>query len=177
MTMNTLMRSLIAIAVLMALTGSASAQTYNTTTTLTTAITDRNCTNRTLTVGSTSGWAAGMQFYMDSELFNVNSVPSSTTVVASRCVASTPPELHAASSVIFWGPVTMFQVGATDGLGRKLFGRCTVTDYAYLPLIDILTGNVYLCRAFGTAAPNTSAQWTWTNNQLGTYNSLLKNLN
>jgi hypothetical protein len=154
----------------------AAAQTYNTTTTLTNAITDRNCTNRTLTVGSTSGWSAGMQFYMDSELFNVNSVPSSTTVVASRCVSSTPPELHAASSVIFWGPVSMFQVGPTDGLGRKLFGRCTVTDYAYLPLIDILTGDVYLCRAFGTAAPNTSAQWTRTNNQLVTYNSLLKNL-
>lgn len=175
--MKTLRSLSIVLGLLLGLAVSATAQTYNATTTLTTAITDRTCNNRTITVASTSGWVAGMQAYLDSELLNINSVPSSTTAVVARCTASTPPELHAASSVIFWGPVTMFQIGATDGQSHRLFGRCTVTDYPFLPLIDILTGNVYLCRAFGTAAPNTSAQWTWTNNQLGTYNSLLKNLN
>lgn len=174
--MKTLFRSLIAITFLMALTGSAFAQTYNTTTTLTNAITDRVCSNRTITVGSTTGWTAGMQAYMDSELFIINSVPSSTTAVVQRCVSSTPPELHSASSVIFWGPSSMFAIRDTDNQGRKLFGACTASDYQYLPIINVLTGDIYICRAFGTSAPNTSAQWTVTNNQLRTYNSLLKNL-
>lgn len=175
--MKTLTRCLVAIALLVGCATLASAQTYNTTTTLTTAITDRNCTNRTLTVGSTTGWTAGMQFYMDAELFIVNSVPSSTTVSSQRCVASTAPQLHSASSVIFWGPASMFATKDTDNQGRKLFGACAASDYAFLPLINTQTGDIYLCRAFGTAAPNTSAQWTITNNQLVTYNSLLKNLN
>lgn len=172
-----LMRSLLVLALLVGLSSVAAAQTYNTATTLTTAITDRTCNTRTLTVGSTAGWVARMSVFIDAELFIIQSVTSSTQAVVERCSPPTAPTLHAAASVAFWGPNSMFVQGATDGLGRRLFGRCTVTDYAFLPLIDITTGNVYLCRAFGTATPNASAQWTWTNNQLGTYNSLLKNLN
>ena len=175
--MKTLRYPLLIFALLVTCSGLVSAQTYNTTTTLTNAITDRTCNTRTMTFGSTSGWVARMSIFIDAELFIIQSVTNSTQAVMERCSPPTAPTLHSASSVVFWGPNSMFQQGATDGQGRRLFGACTVTDYAYLPIIDITTGNVYLCRKFGTAAPNTAAQWTWTNNQLGTYNSLLKNLN
>lgn len=170
------LRLLTVLALLTGFAGLASAQTYNTTTTLTNAITDRVCTNRTITVGSTTGWTAGMQAYIDWELFIVNSIPSSTTAVVQRCVSSTPPQLHSASSVVFWGAASMFAQRDTDNQGRKLAGACTASDYQFLPIIDVTTGRVYLCRAFNSSGV-TPAQWTWTNSQLGTYNSLLKNLN
>lgn len=152
------------------------AQTYNTTTTLSTAITDRTCNSRTLNIASTTGWSAGMQFYIDHELFNVNSVVSSTQVTATRCVASTSAELHTASSVVIWGPASMFQIGDTDGQGRATYGACTATNYQYLPIVNVVNGNVWLCRAFGSSAPTTSTQWTGTNSTFLTYNSLLTKL-
>lgn len=170
-------RILSLIAVLTLLVGSAlpaRAQTYNASTTLSQAVTSYTAT--TITVASVTGMAVGNYVYVagGNELMQIRAIDTTNKILT--VTRATRPALHPASSVVFWGPGTMFVNGAVDGQGHPLYGSCTASNYPYLPLIDRVTGNVYLCRAFGSTAPNTTAQWTWTNAQLQTPNSLLKTL-
>lgn len=172
--MKTLYRSLVAIALLLVFAGHGFAQTYNTTTTLSTAVTARNQTN--VTVASTTGFVNGYVLYVDHEAMTISSFNSTTGVVqVFRGAAGTGAALHSASSVVFWGVPSMFQNGDTDGQGRPTFGACTATNYPFLPIINVINGNVYLCRAFNSSGI-TPAQWTMTNSANWVYNSLLKNL-
>lgn len=149
----------------------AAAQTYNTSTTVATAVT--SYTNTSLAVASVTGMAVGNYVYVDHELMRITAINTTTKILT--VVRSQTPSLHSASAVVFWGPGSMFVSGPVDNQGHPLSGACTASNYPYLPLIDVNTGNVYLCRAFN-ASGVTAAQWTWTNQQNGTLNSLLKNL-
>ena len=172
--MKTLMRFTLLLTLLVGRALPVAAQTYNASTTLSQAVTSYTAT--TITVASVTGMAVGNFVYVagGNELMQITAINTTTKILT--VTRSTRPALHPTSSVVFWGPATMFVNGAVDGQGHPLYGSCTATNYPYLPLIDRVTGNVYLCRAFGTSAPNTTAQWTWTNAQLQTPNSLLKNL-
>ncbi len=173
--MKTLTRLIVALTLLIGWADVVAAQTYNTTTTLSTAVTSRTQTN--VTVASTSGFVNGYVLYIDHEAMTVSSFNSTTGVVqVFRGAAGTGSALHSASSVVFWGVPSMFQNGDTDGQGRPTFGACTASNYPFLPVINVINGNVYLCRGFGTSAPSNAAQWTMTNSANWTYNSLLKNL-
>lgn len=172
--MKIMLRLTLLCTLLVGLALPARAQTYNASTTLSQAVTSYTAT--TITVASVTGMVVGNYVYVagGNELMQITAINTTTKVLT--VTRATRPAKHPTSSVVFWGPGAMFVNNAVDGQGHPLYGSCTASNYAYLPLIDRVTGNVYLCRAFGTSAPNTTAQWTWTNAQLQTPNSLLKNL-
>lgn len=146
----------------------ASAQTYLSTTTLSAAVT--STTQTTITVASASGIAAGGQLYVDHELMNVVSV-SGTTITVFR---PQRPTTHNSAAVVIIIPAA---AKATVAVTTDPAGSCTASSYAYLPLINTDTGNVWLCWAQGSSGPNTGRLWHATNTRSvnGVY-SLLVNL-
>lgn len=150
----------------------AFAQTYLTSTTLSNAT---NASQSTLVVASATGIAAGGALYIDRELVDVRSV-SGTTITVVRGTAGTVANSHGASRTVIIVPAAAKAsvITAVDPAGSAGVGTCTVTDYAYQPILNVTNGNVWLCRY--TAAAQSARVWAATNNVLITYNSLLLNL-
>lgn len=149
-----------------------SAQTFLTTTTLNTAVT--STTAGTISVLSASTIDVGSILYLDHEAMQVNAI-NGTTISVSRGVQGTAAGLHAAglasnggttviiapkASLAGSGPFGLAAIGQSDPPA----GACTTTAYRYLPIINVVTGNVWSCRWVGTGT-QTSRVWAATNIQ------------
>lgn len=181
--MKTLIRFSIALALLVGLGSPAFAQIYPATTTLSVAVTSTSQTTVTLASVTGTGFSNtnGWELYMDGEAMTlVGSTPCNTTTKVCRVARgqnSTIATKHPASAVVIQGPPYMFQTADVDGQGSATTGACTASNYLYLPIVNVRTGNVWLCRATGSSGVTTASYWTGTNSRNLTYNSLLTNLN
>lgn len=182
-TMNRLIRLLIALA-FAGLGSPAFAQTYNTPTSLSTAVTVTAATS--VQVASTSGFTKGWQIYVDAELMTLTGYPNSsnacsTTTGAGNCpvargAVSTIATTHAKGAIVYWGPPYEFVTRDVDGQGQFTGGgaSCTAANYLYLPIINVIEGNLWWCRA--TSSTNGAIQsfpyWYGTNATNLNYNSI-----
>lgn len=150
---------------------SASAQTYLTSTTNSAAI---SASQTTFAVASATGIAAGGALYINREYMTVRSV-SGTNITVTRGQAGTVANAHGASQTVIIIPAAAIPtvVTSVDPAATVGVGTCTLTDWQYLPIINVTNGNVWMCRY--TAAAQSSRVWAATNNVLITYNSLLLN--
>ena len=169
---KTMVRVFLALVLALGLSVSASAQTYLSSTTNTTAIT---ASQTTFALGSVTGLASGAGLYINREYMTVRSV-SGLNVTVLRGQSGTPAVPHGASQTVILIPLAAVGtvVTPTDPTQVTGVGTCTVTDWAYLPVINVINGNVWLCRY--TAAAQSARVWAATNQTLITYNSLLLNL-
>lgn len=141
------------------------AQTYATSTTLAAAVTSASAT--TIRVTSATGFSAGLVVYIDREAMTINAV-SSTTITVFRGAFGTIAATHGNGATVVVGQPQQFV--SVDPAA----GSCTASNYPYLPLINYINGNAWLCRY--TAAAQSYTRWAGTNGVLVTYNSLLLNL-
>lgn len=150
----------------------ASAQTYLTSTTNSAAI---SASQTTVAVASASGIAAGGALYIDREWMSVRSV-SGTNITVQRGVGGTVANAHGASrtAIIIPAAAVSLVAQSVDPAGSAGVGTCSASSYQYLPLINVVNGNVWLCRY--TAAAQSAKVWAATNSAPITYNSLLLNL-
>ena len=109
-----------------------------------------------LTVSTGGSIVAGNWLYVDREAMRVVSI-SGTRVTVARGVGGTFAAAHATSAVIFTGPANYYQ-SADPGLLA-----CTVATMQFRPWINVLNGNVWLCK---------SSVWTATNTMPITFNSI-----
>ena len=169
---NTMVRVLGALLLSVLVSTSALAQTYLTSTTNSAAI---NSTQTSFGVASASGIAAGGALYVNREYMTVRSV-SGTTITVARGQSGTVANAHGASQTVIISPAAAIPtvVSANDPAQTFGMGTCTLTAHQYLPIINVTTGNVWLCRYM--AAADTVRRWAGTNNAPLTYNSLLLNL-
>lgn len=149
-----------------------SAQTYLTTTTTSAAIPAGVVPNQTIIVSSATDIEANGSLFIDHELMGVVSV-TGTRITVSRV---TNPTAHVSGSrVIIAKASQKASTMLTHERTLKLVGACTAAQQDFLPKIDTLLGNVYLCR--DTSTSGVGAQWTYTNIQNGNgQTSLLYNL-
>lgn len=147
-----------------------SAQTYLTTTTTSVAIT--STTQDTFTLTSATDVEVGGALYIDHEVMNVVAV-SGTRVTVTRNQA---PTTHVTSSrVIIAKRAQKAATFVAHETASRFVGSCTAASQNFLPKIDVVTGDVFLCRDVSTS--NAGAQWTRTNVQgLNGAGSLLYNL-
>lgn len=129
-------RAAAALVVGLLFTVSAAAQTSLNQTTLSTAVTD--LTTRVIVVASASGATANTTAaYIDGEFLPITAV-SSTSLTVVRGGGATRPRTHAASALVYIGPLVAF---TTVDPG----GSCTSTAQQYLPLINISDGVAWNC--------------------------------
>lgn len=129
-----------------------SAQTYMGSTTLSSAVT---ATQNYVVVASATNVAVGGALYIDRELLKITAV-SGTRVTVTRQQA---PSTHSASAVVIVIPAAAVNTTLVTVDPRP--GTCTPGDYAYLPIINTDSGNVWLCRYIAAAAP--ARVWAATN--------------
>ena len=139
---------ILALAVALVLSATPlSAQTTTTQTSLSAAVTNGFATN--VVVASTSGFSASTQtvtyyLFVDGEQMKVNTVNTATgSIGVSRAVNATRATSHPSGAVVWFGPA-----GASPFVSQNPFPgtSCTATDYQYLPLINMNTGQVIQCR-------------------------------
>lgn len=146
---------LIALVLTLAIAVPVSAQTYLSTTTLSSAVTSQ--TQRVFNVASAANIAANYQLYIDRELVTVVSV-SGTAITVNRSQA---PSTHASGATVIIANVAQQQVAFVPNGGAPRPGTCSLTAQPYLPIVDTDTGNVWLCRYIASAA--NSRVWAATN--------------
>lgn len=164
------MRVVLGLIVALFLSASVSAQTYLTSTTNSGALT---ATQTTVTVASASGIAAGGALYVNRELMTVRSV-SGTVVTVVRGQSGTVANAHGASQTVIVIPAAAVPtvVSTNDPSPVNGIGTCSRAEHRYLPIINVTSGNVWLCRPSGSS----TGIWMGTNTTPLTYNSLLLNL-
>lgn len=135
-----------------------SAQTYLTSTTLSAAVTSASAD--TVTVASATTAAAGGMIYVDREAMSIISV-SGTSLRVARGQQGTTAATHASGATVIIAPVAALR-GALAAFGQSdpPYGTCTPGNHAYLPIVNVVTGNVWLCRYVGTMTVRT---WAATN--------------
>ncbi len=148
-----------------------SAQTYLTTTTLSNAVTSPS--GDTVVLASASTAAVGGALYVDREAMSIIAI-SGTSIRVARGQLGTSGATHASAATVIIFPVAA-QQGALPAYGQSdpPNGTCTPGNHRFLPIVNVVSGNVWLCR-FLTAGG--VRQWAATNAVLVTYNSLLLNL-
>lgn len=164
-------KMLILVALLTLSAVPVSAQDYLTTTTLSSAVTSQ--TQRTIVVASATDIEAGGQLFIDHELMDVVSV-SGTTITVNRFKN---PSTHNASAVVIIATAEAKTTAFVPNSGVPRQGSCTPGDYGFLPIVNVDTGDVWLCWAQGASGPNASRLWHVTNvlSNNGVY-SLMTNL-
>jgi len=169
---NAMRRIVLALLVALSFSAPVSAQTYLTSTTLSGAV---NASTNTFVVASASGIAAGGGLYVDREFVTVRAV-SGTTITVNRGQGGTPANSHGVSRTVIIVPEAAIPsvITAVDPSGVAGVGTCSAASHRYLPIINVVNGNVWLCRY--TAAAQSATVWAATNGTLITYNSLLLNL-
>lgn len=145
-------RLTLVLVALLALTSPALAQTYLSGTTLSSSIT---ATQTQFAVASATGVQAGGALYVDHEFMDVVSV-SGTTVTVNRAQR---PQIHASGASVI--VATAAQKAYVMRPTINLAGYCVLTDWTYLPLVDITTGNIYSCRYNASGA--TTRSWMVNN--------------
>lgn len=160
---------IVALALLTLAAVPVSAQTYLTTTTTSAAIT--STTQDSITVASATNIEVGGSLWLDNELMGVTSV-NGTRIGVSRM---NRPATHVSGVTVIVAKQAQkaFAFVNTDA-ANSLRGSCSPSDKQFLPIVDTVSGDVYLCWA------KTAGQgriWSRTNlypqNGLG---SLLVNL-
>lgn len=147
-----------------------SAQTFLTTTTLTSAVT--STTQTTFVVLSATTIEVGGMLYLDREAVQVTSV-SGLNIGVARGQLGTKANTHAAGTLANGGAVVVIvpkaaQAGsgpyglAAIGQVDPPPGSCTTASYRYLPIINAVTGDIWSCRWVGSGT-NTSKVWASTN--------------
>lgn len=161
-----MVRVLSGLILALALSVSASAQTYMTTTTLTNAV---SATSTTFTLGAVTGLAAGAGLYVDREFVSVRSV-SGLNVTVVRGQSGTTANAHAASRTVILIPAAAVGtvVARVDPSPVSGVGGCTVAASQFYPIINVLSGNVWVCRWVSNVRV-----WAATNETLITYSSLI----
>lgn len=178
--MKTLTKIAIAIGLLSA---SAFGQTVLSTTTLGAAITSTTSTSITLTSTSTmqtkgANGQVNTCFYVDKELFGVDTVVSSTVVTVQQrgrgcgaLGASSHPTTHLSGAKVYFaitatsGSVTTLAstlIGRNQDYTAQNYGSCTSTTELALPRIYIFSGDIFQCYRTGAAA--TTGQWVKISN-------------
>ena len=128
---------------LLLLVGVAFGQTTTTSTTLSANVTSASDT--LIKVTSATGFTAGSTYaFVDGEYMDVTGV-SGTSISVRRGAASTIPRPHTSGATIYVGPVAVFKSWPSDP-----DGRCTSTEWEYLPIINVRTASVIRC---------TNSQW------------------
>lgn len=161
--METLMkRILLTLALVLTLAAPSLAQTYLTTTTLSSAVV--STTADTVVLASATNVAVGGVLYVDRELMQVIAV-SGTTIRVTRGQQGTKAAPHGASSTVIVGPVASLQASGPYGLASfgqadPPMGSCTTSAYRYLPIVNVVTGDVWSCRWVGSS---TTKVWAATN--------------
>lgn len=150
----------------LAFTVSASAQTYLTTTTNSSAV---DATQTSITLAAVTGLAAGAAIYVDRELMTVRSV-SGLIVTVNRGQSGTVANAHGASRTVILIPAAAVPtvISAVAPSQTNGVGTCTPSNHRYLPIINPTTGNVWTCRWLDNVRV-----WAATNATLITYNSLI----
>ena len=154
------MRVVVGLLLALILSVPASAQTYLTSTTNSAAIT---ASQTTLVVASATGIAAGGGLYMNWEYLTVRSV-SGTTITVIRGQAGTIANAHGVSQTVTIIPVAAIAtvVSSTDPSPIDGIGTCTAAAHQYLPIINVVKGNAWMCVSGG---------WRGTNAAVLAYNS------
>lgn len=135
------------------------AQTYLRTTTLSTSITS---TQTTFAVASATGVAAGGALFVDAEFMPISAVSGTSVTV----VRAQRPIAHAASAVVIVASAaakayTMLTHSAAYRIGQcststSVVAATALAGFSYLPIIDIDTGDMYMCRHNGVGG-----SWVW----------------
>lgn len=163
---------LFTLTVALSMVAPAWAQTYLTTTTTSAAIAAGVVPSQTIVVASATDIEVGGSLFIDHELMGVSAV-SGTRITVSR---TQNPAAHVSGSRVIVAKAsqkaaTMLSHEAT----LRLVGACTAANQNFLPKVDTVLGNVYLCRDISTSG--VGAQWTYTNVQgLNGAGSILYNL-
>lgn len=163
-------RIAIVLVLILAWAAPSLAQTYLTTTTLVNAIT--TTTQSSIVVLSASTIEVGGMLYMDHEAMGVLSV-SGTLIGVSRGQQGTAAAPHAAGTAANGGATVIIApkaaLAGSGPYGLSAFGQsdppagvCTTAPYRYLPIVNVVTGNVWSCRWVGTGT-QTAKVWAATN--------------
>lgn len=177
MEINTMKLKTVAVA-LLALVLSAvplSAQTYLSSTTFSSAVTSTSATQ--VRVASATGVVVGGGLYVDREYMTVTSV-SGTLIGVIRGSMGTKAGLHTTAANVIVAPLAALR-GALPAFGQTdpAIGSCNPASHAYLPIINVVSGDLWLCWAQGSSGFNAQRLWHATN--VGSVNgtaSLLLNL-
>lgn len=131
--MQTMIRIVLTLTLMLALTGPAFAQTQLNTTTLAAAVT---ASATTISVSSSTGVVAGGGIYVGREFMRVGGAYVSGTTVpvvrAGRAVA------HLIHTPLYVGPAIAF-------INTDRDGSCTPSAQAYLPQINVDNGKIWNC--------------------------------
>lgn len=145
------------------------AQTVLSNTTLNGAITSASQNSFVLTSASASSQATvgapavGNCLYVEHEMMQITAI-SSTRVTVIRGTGGTPANLHPTSAVVFTGACSNFKAADPEkSAGLSSLKPCTTASMGVRPWINVLTGDVWLCK---------SSVWTATNAKVITYNSV-----
>ena len=144
-------------------------QTYATNTPLSAAVTAASAT--TIRVTSATGFTVGYVVYIDGEALTINAV-SGTTITVFRGAVGTMAGTHANGATVIVGPPNMYSTMDPP------MGSCTPGNYTNLPLVNVITGDVWICRYVASSPMGgaTNRVWAATNARNKTYNSLLLTL-
>lgn len=167
-------RLLAFVAALSLLAAPAFAQTYNTPTTLSSAVTSPSATS--IIVASTTGFVNGYVLYIDREAMTVSSFNATTKVVqVFRGAMGTQGTTHLASAYVIWGLPANF---ITSDRAQPVMGggSCTAANWPTYPIVNVQNGNVWLCRPMTSTYQGNGSQWTATNGGNLSYNSVLYTL-
>lgn len=136
-----------------------SAQTYLTTTTLSSAVTSISAD--TIVVASATTAVAGGYVYIDHEAMLIISV-SGTSLRVARGQSGTGGATHASAATVIIFPLAAL-TGSLPAFGQAdpPYGTCTPGNQRFLPIVNVVTGNVWLCRYIAAAA--VSRTWASTN--------------
>jgi hypothetical protein len=148
----------------------ASAQSYLTTTTLSSNIT---ATQTTFGVASATNVQVDGMLYVDHEPMPILAV-SGTSVTVMR---AQNPAAHASGAQVFVATRALKPLAMQAAIGANKAGLCSTSTssvratalagIAVLPVIDVDTGNVYDCRRNGP-----SGSWVWNVINAVTFNSV-----
>lgn len=161
MTMTKILVTLVALLTFAAVP--VSAQTYLTTTTLSNSIT---ATQTQFTLASGTNAARNGGLYVDHEFIPIASCQNATCTIV-NVVRANKPQAHAASAQVFVATVALKPLTMIDTAGGvRLAGQCSTSTSGAratalaaipaLPIIDIVTGDVYDCRRNGVGG-----SWVW----------------
>jgi len=138
--MKHLFRAAAVLIGLLSLTPTLYAQTATTNTTLSSAVADESTTS--LVVASATGIDAGGMLYIDREAFDVVSV-NSTTIRVKRGAEGTRASAHPTSSYVWAAKKS--EKASVFKPPPLYFGTCVRASEAFLPQIDVRTGDVWDC--------------------------------
>lgn len=167
--MQTLLKVFAVVALMVGFASTSQAQVVLSNTTLSGAITSESATSFVLASASASSQAtvgapaAGNCLYVEHEMMQITAI-SSTRVTVIRGTGGTAANKHPTSAVVFTGACSNFKASDPEkSAGLSALKACTTASMGVRPWINVITGDVWLCK---------SSVWTATNAKVITYNSV-----